>query len=85
MVGTIPIHFSAPILVSSSDDHVHLCLLALAERENHRAQCSVVSSVVRKRGSVVTGIKYGGHRPTASGSRLTSSAMTQPATQKLPG
>jgi hypothetical protein len=34
MVGTIPIHVSAPILVSSSDDHVHLCLLALAERGN---------------------------------------------------
>ena len=34
MVGTIPIHLSAPILVSSSDDQVHLCLLALAERGN---------------------------------------------------
>jgi hypothetical protein len=34
MVGTIPIHCSAPILGSSSDDHVHLCLLALAECGN---------------------------------------------------
>jgi hypothetical protein len=34
MVGSIPIHMSAPIFVSSSDDHVHLCLLALAEKGN---------------------------------------------------
>jgi hypothetical protein len=34
MVGTIPIHCSSPILASSSDDHVHLCLLALAKRGN---------------------------------------------------
>jgi hypothetical protein len=36
MVGTtsIPIHLSVPICVSSSDDHAHLCLLALAERGN---------------------------------------------------
>jgi hypothetical protein len=34
MVGTLPIHSSNPILVSSSDHHIHLCLLALAERGN---------------------------------------------------
>jgi hypothetical protein len=34
MVGTLPIHSSNPIVASSSDHHVHLCLLALAERGN---------------------------------------------------
>ncbi len=34
MVGTLPIHSSDPILASSSDHHIHLCLLALAERGN---------------------------------------------------
>jgi hypothetical protein len=34
MVGKVPIHSSDPISASSSDHHIHLCLLALAERGN---------------------------------------------------
>jgi hypothetical protein len=34
MVCTIPIHVPSPIIASSSDDYVHLCLLALVEHGN---------------------------------------------------
>jgi hypothetical protein len=34
MVGTLPLHSSTPISVSSSDESIHLCLLALAEQGN---------------------------------------------------
>jgi hypothetical protein len=34
MVGKCPIQSSDPILASSSDHHIHICLLALTEREN---------------------------------------------------
>jgi hypothetical protein len=53
MVGTIPIHCSAPILVSSSDDHVYLCLLALAERGN---QSTPIAARLQTRPSSVTAL-----------------------------
>ena len=34
MVGTLPIHHHAAISLVSSDESIHLCLLALAERGN---------------------------------------------------
>ncbi len=61
MVGTIPIHSSAPILVSSSDDYVHLCLLALAERGH---QSTPIAARLQTRPSRVSAL-LGPDDPTA--------------------
>jgi hypothetical protein len=61
MVDTIPIRCSAPILGSSSDDHVHLCLLALAERGN---QVTPIAARLQTRPSRVSAL-LGPEDPTS--------------------
>ncbi len=61
MVGVIPIHVSHPILVSSSDDDVHLCLLALAEKGN---QDTPIAARLQTRPSRITTL-LGANDPTS--------------------
>jgi hypothetical protein len=61
MVGTILTHVSTPIIASSSDDDVHLCLLALAEQGN---QSTPIAARLQTRPSRITAL-LGSDDPTS--------------------